>query len=114
MCDAHISISTMSDQGTKIRCRRCDEVIHIEDGSCANCGKKIRSSAALIAGLVLGVVVAAGSLTNPGELGIFGLFGVATAGITGYLLYNKRQRKKQATQAETESSDVLSDDELGL
>lgn len=104
----------MSGEESKILCRRCDEPIRVEDESCPNCGKGIRNTISLVIGLGLGLIVAAASLSNPGELGVFGVLGLAIAGITGYLLYNKRQRKKQASETETDPADVLSEDDSGL
>lgn len=104
----------MSGEESKIRCRRCDEVIHVEDESCPKCGKKIRKTTYLMAGLVVGLVIALASLTNPGDLGFFGVIGMIIVGTTGYLLYNKRRRKKQAAESDAEPSDVLSEDDLGL
>lgn len=104
----------MSSEESKILCRRCDEVIRVEDESCPNCGKSIRSTSSLAAGFALGLVVAAASLSNPSELAIFGVFGLAIAGTTGYLLYNKRRRERQAADSEPEPADVLSEDDSGI
>lgn len=104
----------MSGDESKILCRRCDEPIRLEDESCPNCGKSIRSTTALAAGFALGLIIAAASLSNPGELAVFGVFGLALAGTTGYLIYNKRRRMTQASESEAEPADVLSEDDSGL
>lgn len=104
----------MSGEESRILCRRCNEAIRVEDDSCPNCGKSIRSTTALGAGFVLGLIVAAASLSNPGELAIFGVIGLVLAGTTGYLWYNKRQRKERASESERETADVLTEDDGGL
>lgn len=114
MCDAIFLVCRMSGEESKILCRRCNEVIRVEDESCPNCGKSVRSTTALAVGLALGLIIAAASLSNPGELAVFGVFGLAIAVTTGYLLYNKRQRKQQAAGSEVEPADVLSEDDRGL
>jgi ribosomal protein L37E len=114
MCDAFVGTDRMSGEESRILCRRCNETIRVEDESCPTCGKSIRSTTYLAAGFAFGVVVAAASLTNPGELAFFGVIGLAIAATTGYLLYNKRQRKQRASGSEAEPADVLSEDDGGL
>lgn len=114
MWDAFVVNASMSSGESKILCRRCTEPIRIEDESCPNCGKSVRSTTALAAGLVLGLIVAGASLSDPGDLAFFGVLGLAIAGTTGYLLYNKRQRRKQAAESEAEPADVLSEDDGSL
>lgn len=102
---------TMSGEESKIRCRRCNDTIRLEDESCPNCGTSIRSTTALAVGLAFGLLLAVASVTNPGELAIFGVFGLVVAVMTGYLLFNKRQRKQQAAASEASPADVLSEDD---
>lgn len=103
----------MSGNESKLLCRRCEEPIRVEDESCPNCGKSVRNGTYLAAGLVLGMVLAAASLSNPAELAVFGVFGLLLSVTTGYLLYDKRQRKAQAAEAETRPADVLAEDDSG-
>lgn len=114
MWDAIVVDRRMSGEESKILCRRCNEPIRVEDESCPNCGKSIRSTVYLAGGLAFGLIIAVASLSNPSELGVFGVFGLAVAGTTGYLLYNKRQRKQRAAESEAEPADVLSEDDGGL
>ena len=87
----------MSAEGQLIVCRRCNEAISLEQGSCPHCGTSIRGTVTYIGAILFGVVLAAASLFNPAELLAFGVLGVLVAGSAGYLFYNKRQRIEQAS-----------------
>lgn len=104
----------MSSEESTIVCRRCNETFRVEDENCPNCGKAVRSTAYLAGGFVLGVVIAVASLFDPGQLAFFGVFGLAIAVTTGYLLYNKRNRIDQTTDSEGDVDDIFSEDDSGL
>jgi uncharacterized paraquat-inducible protein A len=89
----------MSSDGQLIVCRRCKEVIPQEEGSCPHCGTSIRGDIAYIAAIVFGLIMASVTVFSPGQLFIFGVLGLAIAGTSGYLFYNKRQRIQQADQS---------------
>lgn len=88
----------MSSQGQLIVCRRCNETIRQEEGSCPHCGTSIRGNIAYIAAIVFGIVLASVTIFNPSELFVFGVLGLGIAGTAGYLYYSKRQRIQQASQ----------------
>lgn len=101
----------MSGDESLIVCRRCRETIRVEDEKCPNCGTSIRSTGYLVAGLGLGLVLAAASLTNLGDLAFFGAVGLVIAGVTGYLLYEKRQRMQRAAGTVDEPTALLTEDD---
>lgn len=88
----------MSGQGNRIVCRRCNETIATEGGSCPQCGASIRSDTPYILGLVFGLVILGAMLLDPSSLLAFGIVGLLVAAGSGYMLYEKRQRMEQASE----------------
>lgn len=76
----------------QIECRNCREVIPLDAGNCPNCGTSIRSLTAPVVAIVIGLIVAVGSLTDLDNLGFYGLIGLAMVGIGGFLIYDRRRR----------------------
>jgi len=95
----------MSDSERAIVCRRCREDVPLASGSCPHCGASIRRSGPLVAVGLFGFVLAVASLFALSELLFFGVVGLLCVAITGYLLYDKRRRIREATDREM---DVLS------
>lgn len=88
----------MSAEGQLIVCRRCNEAISLEQGSCPHCGTTIRGTVTYVVAILFGVVLAAASLFNVAELLAFGVLGVFVAATAGYMFYNKRQRIRKASE----------------
>jgi uncharacterized membrane protein len=78
----------------------------VEDDNCPHCGKSVRNTTYLVAGGVLGLVIFVSSLFNIGELAVFGVLGLFLTASSGYLLYNKRQRIKDASEVAAENTQV--------
>jgi uncharacterized paraquat-inducible protein A len=87
----------MSGRGERIVCRNCKEKIAVEDENCPHCGTSIRSDTAYIVAIVFGVVLLGAALFDPGNLLAYGAFGLLVAVVAGYVLYEKRQRIRQAS-----------------
>lgn len=87
----------MSSEASAIACRRCGETFQIEAESCPHCGASIRSTTKLAAVGVIGALMAVVSVFQIGSLWVFGLLGLAMAGISGYLIYKKRERMQTTT-----------------
>lgn len=90
----------MSSESSSIVCRRCGESFPVEDRSCPHCGKSVRNSTYLAIVVALGLVMAVASLFNLGQLAVFGVVGALLAVAGGYLLYNKRQRVREASEVD--------------
>jgi|GEM_PF-2102751 len=104
----------MSQRGTEIVCRRCQETISVEEGDCPHCGASVRNSRTLLAVAVFGVLVTGTSLFRISELWFFGVFGVAIVAVSGYLLYDRRQRIDQAAeQVQSVAEAASTDDGVG-
>lgn len=86
----------MSAEGELIRCRRCANTHPIDDERCPHCGAKVRGTLPYVAGFLLGLALVIATLFNFDELVIFGVIGLAIAGLSGYLLYERRQRIQEA------------------
>ena len=82
----------MSSGNQLIACRRCDEPIQQNEGSCPHCGTTVRGTGPYLAGAAGGLVLFAASLLDFGTLYLFGILGLLLAVVCGYLLYEKRQR----------------------
>lgn len=84
-------------KGQQIVCRKCNETISTDVGHCPQCGTSIRTNAAYIVGVLIGIVLVGAAAFAPGSLLIYGVIGALVALSSGYLLYEKRQRIEQAT-----------------
>ena len=88
----------MSQGEQEIVCRRCREQIPATAGNCPQCGASIRKSGTLIAVAGFGLVLAVAAAFRPSDILFFGLVGLALIGMSGYLLYDKRQRINEASE----------------
>lgn len=68
-------------------------------GNCPHCGASIRGNWALVAILLVGVVLVVTSLFALDELLFFGVLGLLGVAISGYLLYDKRNRIREASDS---------------
>lgn len=82
----------MSSGEQQIRCRNCREAVPLDAGNCPNCGTSIRSLTAPIAAIVLGAIVAIGSLLNIGTLWFYGMIGLVMVAVGAFLIYDRRRR----------------------
>lgn len=82
----------MSATERQIECRKCRETVPMDSDNCPNCGASIRSIVAPAAAIVLGLVVAVGSLSNLGALWFYGLIGLGLVGVGAVLLYDRQRR----------------------
>jgi len=94
----------MGVESESIVCRRCDEVYSIKADNCPHCGRRQAGRGYWIAagaGVIIGV-------TSIGSgLWVFGLVGLLLTAVAGYFLYDKHERRQEATQrAMEESSDL--------
>lgn len=87
----------MSNGERAIVCRRCRESVPVTGGSCPHCGASIRRTWPLVAISLVGVVLVVTSVFAPSELLFFGVVGLLSVAIAGYLLYDKRNRMEEAT-----------------
>lgn len=92
----------MSSDGNRIICRQCRESISLDNESCPNCGKSIRRTGPYVVGVVLGGILAlAGvySVISPNVSGllVYGVLGLLVAGSSAYMIYEKRQRIREAS-----------------
>lgn len=101
---------------TKMACRRCGEPIPVQSENCPHCGTSTRGRNGPIIAFVAGIVMAAASLFNLGDLLFFGVIGVIMAAFAGYLLYDRRERIREVAgredvqeESEDESAAQLSD-----
>lgn len=94
----------MSGQEQRIICRHCRENIPVAAGSCPNCGSSIRSTTRLVISAVIGAVLAVVSLLDIASLWLFGAIGLAVFAVSAYLLYDKRERQREAMRGEYEES----------
>jgi len=88
----------MSQDGSSIVCRRCGETIPLEGGSCPHCGKDIRKVTGPAVAIVLGVILVGSAILGGSALYVFGAVGLVMAASGGYILYDRRQRIKEAAQ----------------
>ncbi|WP_436927526.1 hypothetical protein [Halosimplex amylolyticum] len=104
----------MSEQGSSIVCRRCDETFPSDLDNCPHCGKSQWGTLGPIVGVALGAVLAIGAIIAGQQAYAFGVVGIAIAGIGSYILYDRRQRLQQATEggdtgpvADSEEGDTI-------
>jgi len=97
----------MSVGSQQIVCRRCKEVISIDEGSCPHCGASIRGNLPFFAVIVVGIVIMGASLLNLSELLAYGVLGLLLAVGSGYMFYEKRQRMQQANERSSSVEDTL-------
>jgi hypothetical protein len=88
----------MSQSGKRIVCRRCDESFATESGSCPHCGAEVRSDRGPTIVIAIGVVLGVTSLLSIGELWFFGAVGVVMSVAGAYVLREKRQRMREASE----------------
>lgn len=93
----------MSDSGEMMLCRECHERISTEVENCPHCGRDTLGWGPYLA-VVVGVVIAASSATQIGNLWFFGLVGLAIAGIGGWMIWDRRQRISRATEGGEEAA----------
>ena len=79
-----------------IICRQCGENVSMTVGSCPKCGAEIRGQKTSAAALIIGVVLVAVSLTDPGQFWLFALVGLFVGFGGGFFLYDRRKRIKDA------------------
>lgn len=94
----------MSQVERMIICRRCRERIQIEGGSCPHCGTGIRRKRMPIISILLGVILMVAAAFAIRDLLIFFLVGVAMAAIGGYLLWDQRNRIREANAQASEAA----------
>jgi len=82
-----------------IVCRGCGETIPVADGNCSHCGQSIRGNTPYAVAVVIGVLLVAAAALNLQDLLAFGVIGFLIAAGAGYVLYEKRQRIKEASAA---------------
>ena len=92
----------MSGSSQTIECRRCREYIPTESGSCPECGASIRDSTKLVGVVLFGAILVIASLIDIAGLWFFGAIGLVLAVISGYLLWDKRNRLQARDPAEEE------------
>lgn len=90
----------MSNREQAIVCRRCREEIPVGGGNCPHCGESIRSKWSLVAVLLFGLVLMVVSLFALSELLFFGVIGLLSAAVAGYLLSDRRTRIQEASDGE--------------
>lgn len=83
----------MSSGESQIRCRKCKEIVALEGGSCPHCGTAFRSVTKLAVAFVIGLFLSVFSLFEIGQLWFFMAIGLAMMGISGFLIYDRRQRE---------------------
>lgn len=86
----------MSQDTSRIICRRCNEAIPTEPEQCPHCGATIRGTTKPMIAVVIGVGLVLSSLLDLGALWFFGLLGLVIALGAGYLLYDRRRRIRKA------------------
>lgn len=99
----------MSTDDNRIICRRCGENVSRTVGNCPHCGADIRGRRGPIAGMILGLIIIASSITDLEQLWVFGVLGVLLVFGGGYFVYDQRKRIQQAVQrepADAEASEV--------
>jgi uncharacterized paraquat-inducible protein A len=79
-----------------IVCRRCGETISRDAGHCPHCGQSIRGTTPYVVVALFGLVVAGASVFDPGQLLAYGIVGLLVAVGSGYVVYEQRQRIKEA------------------
>lgn len=85
----------MSAGSQRIVCRRCKETITVDDGTCPHCGAKVRGILPFVLAVVFGVILLGTTVLNT-ELVAFGIVGLFLVLAGGFMLYNRRQRIRQA------------------
>lgn len=88
----------MSDGEQTIVCRRCRETVPATGGNCPHCGASIRGNWGLVGVLLVGLVLVVTAVLAPAKLLFFGGIGLLAVGIAGYLLYDKRNRIRAASE----------------
>jgi len=86
----------MSSSEQSIICRNCKEEFPTSTGNCPHCGTSIHDRSKLIVVGLFGIALMGGSLFKLSSLWVFGIFGLALAGLSGYLVYDQRQRLNEA------------------
>lgn len=86
----------MSNGERAIVCRRCREEVPATGDNCPHCGASLRGNVALTGLLLVGLVLVVSALFAPSDLLFFGVIGLGAVAISGYLLYDKRNRIRQA------------------
>lgn len=82
----------MSSGEQQIQCRSCRDEIPLDSGNCPNCGTSIRNLTPPVASVGVGLLVAAGSLTNLGDLWVYGLMGLVMITVGAFLIQDRRRR----------------------
>lgn len=90
----------MRDGEQAIVCRRCREQVPVAGGNCPHCGAAIRRRWPLVATILVGLVLVVAALVGPSELLFFGAGGLLGGSIAGYLLYDQRERIREASESE--------------
>lgn len=101
----------MSQREEKIVCRRCKETFPLASGNCPHCGSQIRNKLYLYAGFAVGFAIVAASLTNIWEFWGFALFGLVILVATGYFIYDRRERRREAMSDDDEPEEQDEDSE---
>ena len=91
-----------------ITCRQCKEAIPADADNCPHCGTSVRGITGAIVAMAIGgilFVAAVAHFVVNGKLDLFiyGLIGLLVAAVGGYVVYEKRQRIREATEAELEN-----------
>lgn len=81
-----------------IVCRRCGETISRDAGNCPHCGQSIRGTMPYVVVALFGLLIAGASLLDLGQLLAYGVVGLLVAVGAGYVVYEQRQRIKEASE----------------
>lgn len=87
----------MSAGNDEIVCRRCREEIPTEVENCPHCGAGKVDRRYHVVGIVVGLGLFLGSLTEFGRLWMFGLIGFIVAFGGAYFIWDHRRRLERAS-----------------
>lgn len=105
----------MSEGQREIVCRRCDELFAMESGNCPHCGQSVRSDRGPAIVIALGAVLAIASMLSIGELWFFGLVGVLMIVGGAYVIREKRERIREASErSDTAPEETAGDAEFSI